>query len=672
MASYKITLSQSNWSGGTAAIWYDTATAAFYSDSGLTTAVTSITPPTRELYRFNGFYSSSSNGTQYIDGDGNFTAALYALSITAARTFYAQGTQVSYKLTLNDNSGSGGDGVLYYKIDGGGFYAHWLCDSEGPQITHVTKPTRANYAFAGYHNGTTTPGTQYIDEAGDFTSALSSLSLTAAKTIYARWVAPFKITISANRGTGGTAAFYFDSIGGKFYAEQNMAEEITAIVPHTRECFAFAGCYSSNNTTSTLRVLPSGEIVAADWTPTAAVTIYAQWTRVSWKITLNKQSGTGGTSALYYRIDGGGLYVDDLCDTAATGVTPPTRSGYTFSGFYSATSGGTQYTDADGAFLAAFTSLTPTAAVTIYARWTANTYTLTFNYNGGTHGAETKTVTFGAAVGTLPTTTRTPDVFNGWYVDGTKITADTVWNIAEDKMVEARWTLAIAASVEDFFGLASSALVPIASTNGDEYHRATAAHNGKYENGVNQISGIWRNPSVTYVVKANTTVSVQLGKAFAAQKSGSTMTRSGYMITTVEIVTEIGKFPTVTVSAVANEGANAVNNFTVNANKFNVSVAVVARSKAQNLLNAISGGGYLQRVTLRGTCDPVVCEENLMPCASDIVNGRYELAAETVAPNGEAAPTMAASAGFAMVGVPKVGADSNFVRYSIDGRKEMV
>lgn len=671
MAAYKITLSQSNWSGGTAAIWYDTATAKFYAEQALTNEVTGVTVPTRELYRFNGFYSSSSNGTQYIDAAGNFTDALRSLSITAAKTFYAQGTQVSYKLTLSDNNGSGGNGALYYRIDGGGFYAHYLCETEGPQITHVTKPTRANYAFAGYHNGTTTPGTQYIDEAGDFTSALSSLTLTAAKTIYARWVAPFKITISANSGTGGTAAFYFDSIGGKFYAEQNMADEITAIVPHTRECFAFAGCYSSNNTTSTLRVSPDGTI-ADDWTPTAAATIYAQWTRVSWKITLNKQSGTGGTDALYYRIDGGGLYVDDLCNTAATGVTPPTRTGYTFSGFYSATSGGTQYTDADGAILAAFTSLTPTAAVTTYARWAANTYTLTFNYNGGTHGAETKTVTFGSAVGTLPTTTRTPDVFNGWYVDGTKITADTVWSIAEDKMAEARWTLAIAASVEDHFGLASSALVPIASTTGDEYHRATAAHNGKYESGVNQISGIWRNPSVTYVVKANTTVSVQLGKAFAAVKSGSTMTRSGYMITTVEIVTEIGKFPTVTVSAVANEGANAVNNFTVNANKFNVSVAVVARSKAQNLLNAISGGGYLQRVTLRGTCDPVVCEENLMPCASDIVNGRYELSAETVAPNGGAAPTMASSAGFAMVGVPKVGADSNFVRYSIDGRKEMV
>ncbi|MBQ3808339.1 MAG: hypothetical protein II840_10345 [Kiritimatiellae bacterium] len=233
------------------------------------------------------------------------------------------------------------------------------------------------------------------------------------------------------------------------------------------------------------------------------------------------------------------------------------------------------------------------------------------------------------------------------------------------------------ATIIDYFELASSALVPIASDSGDEYKRVAVSHSGKYESGVNVTSsGIWRNPTVTYAVKANTTVAVQLGKAFAATKSGSTMIISGYMITSVEIVTEVGKFPTVTVSAVANEGANAVNNFTVNANKFNVSVPVVARSKAQNLLGAISGGGHLQRVTLLGTCDPVVCEENLMPCASDIVNGRFELAAETLAANGEVAPTMAAASGtnggFALTDVPRVDRDVDFVRYAVVARKEMV
>ena len=245
------------------------------------------------------------------------------------------------------------------------------------------------------------------------------------------------------------------------------------------------------------------------------------------------------------------------------------------------------------------------------------------------------------------------------------------------------------ATITDWFGLASSALVPVASDSGDTYRRATAANGGIFAkdssgNRVNATGKIWRNPSVTYRVIADTTISVKLGKAWKPRKANgdevnpgsANIAISGFMIVAVQIVTEIGQFPTVTVSAVANEGADAINNFTENSNRFNVSVPVVARSKAQNLLGAISGGGSLQRLTLVGVCDPVVCEEDLMPCASDIVCGRYELSAETIAANGEAAPTMAAissnNGGFALVGVPRQERDCDFLRYSIEARREMI
>ena len=292
-------------------------------------------------------------------------------------------------------------------------------------------------------------------------------------------------------------------------------------------------------------------------------------------------------------------------------------------------------------------------------------------------------VVFGQPIGTLPAPAKSGAGFDGWYIGDTEITSTTVWDYAEDKEATAKWSRYFG-TVVDYFGLASNALVPVASTSGDTRHRVTAAHGGKYESGVNQVGKVWRNPSVTYVVKADTTVSVKLGKAWKPRNASgsevnpgaSNIAVSGYMITTVEIDTEVGTFPTVTVSADANEGANAVNNFTVNANKFNVSVPVVARSKAQNLLNAISGGGHLQSCRLVAACDPVVCEENLMPCASDIVNGRYELSAETLAPNGEAAPTMTAASGtnggFALIDDPQQGRDCDFVRYTIQARREMV
>ena len=65
-----------------------------------------------------------------------------------------------------------------------------------------------------------------------------------------------------------------------------------------------------------------------------------------------------------------------------------------------------------------------------------------------------------------------------------------------------------------------------------------------------------------------------------------------------------------------------------------------------------------------------------MPCASDIVNGRYELSAETLAPNGEDAPTMTdasgTNGGFALIDDPRQTRERDYIRYTIEARKEMV
>jgi hypothetical protein len=51
-------------------------------------------------------------------------------------------------------------------------------------------------------------------------------------------------------------------------------------------------------------------------------------------------------------------------------------------------------------------------------------------------------------------------------------------------------------------------------------------------------------------------------------------------------------------------------------------------------------------------------------------NGRYELPAETIAINGEAAPTAAQS--FVLTGSPRTCSEADFIRYSIEAQKEMV
>ena len=80
-------------------------------------------------------------------------------------------------------------------------------------------------------------------------------------------------------------------------------------------------------------------------------------------------------------------------------------------------------------------------AETVYVKYEANDYTLYFNANGGKCDTTSKTVTFDAKVGTLPTPTKEGEVFMGWYdADGNKYTSDTVYKVAGDTTLYAKWT----------------------------------------------------------------------------------------------------------------------------------------------------------------------------------------------------------------------------------------
>ena len=386
MATYKITLDKRSGTGGTDAIWYDAVSATFYSDESISEPVDFITPPTRECWAFNGIFSSTSGGTKYIDESGNITDELRALSITGTKTFYAQWTNVSYKLTLSDNNGSGGSGALFWKIDTEDterLYHDDLCTTPA---SSVSRPSRSAYAFDGYYNGTSTLGAKYVNADGSFTEALTGISLTADKTIYARWIAAFKITVSANSGTGGTTAFYYDSLSARFYDGPDLLNAITAIVPHVRSQYAFLGCMATNADTGVIRVNPDGTI-AAGWIPTAAATIYARWSQVSYKVTISKSSGTGGTDFIFAKIGATSdrFFSDDLCTEAITSVELPMRTGYVIKGVYNTSSGTTQFIGRDGRFTEAFLSLSISGNITIYAQWIA-VYKLTLSKSSGTGG----------------------------------------------------------------------------------------------------------------------------------------------------------------------------------------------------------------------------------------------------------------------------------------------
>ena len=117
---------------------------------------------------------------------------------------------------------------------------------------------------------------------------------------------------------------------------------------------------------------------------------------------------------------------------ASVGTLPtPTRTGWTFTGWFTAETGGTQ--------VSAATQVT--RDVTYYAQWTPVQNTVTFNANGGSVSPTTRTVASGASVGTLPTPTRTGWTFTGWFTaltGGTQVSAAT--QVTRDVTYYAQWT----------------------------------------------------------------------------------------------------------------------------------------------------------------------------------------------------------------------------------------
>ena len=157
--------------------------------------------------------------------------------------------------------------------------------------------------------------------------------------------------------------------------------------------------------------------------------MYAQWTINSYTVTFDKNGGTIDANPTSKTATYGG--------TVGTLPTAPSRTGYAFASWNMASDGsGT-----------AFTVSTPvTATITVYAQWTINTYTVTFDKNGGTTDANptTKTATYQGNVGSLPTPpSQTGYTFTGWNTandgNGTAFTASTA--VTASIPVYAQWTI---------------------------------------------------------------------------------------------------------------------------------------------------------------------------------------------------------------------------------------
>lgn len=161
-----------------------------------------------------------------------------------------------------------------------------------------------------------------------------------------------------------------------------------------------------------------------------SVTFYAKWIPFEYCIEYNSNGGIVTSINSYYTIeDSVEFYV-------------PTKEGYSFDGWY--------YDKALTQSAGNGLDVGSTGNKSLYAKWTANTYTVTFDLNdddefAATIGATSAEVVFGESF-TLPVASRNGYDFNGWRTKNGALytssggTSFKPWDIANDATLYADWT----------------------------------------------------------------------------------------------------------------------------------------------------------------------------------------------------------------------------------------
>lgn len=642
--------------------------------------------PSRPGYRFLGYYSSSSGGTLYVAADGTIQPALDAR--TTATTIYAMWRQLSTAVTLDDGGGSGGSGSIYYDDTAGDAS---FVNATGAAIQSVAVPSYVGNVFNGYYDADE-GGTKCIEADGSFSAGFAPSS---SVTLYAQYtIGKCEITVERGEGEGGVEMFFYDIAAGAFFADGDLTEEIDALDLPTRHLFGTDGLFTEQ--TGGTRLVEADGSFSAGWTPSGEfVTIYAQYTRRCFEVALDAGGGSCAYGAIYHAPSAGGAwYSDEFLTTPITNVGATTRTGYVFGGF---SYDGVTIIGTDGAISSAeYVGNDYTAA----AEWTAKTFTLYFSAPGSVVQLDSKSVTYGSPIGTLPVARIDGKIFESWTVSGTPITAETIWETDADATATAVWRDYFS-NLTDYFSLAAADGPLMLVESSDGATRSVTETTGSTGTGANlkcgvlaittgdsavgafARGGILLNPTCTYRIRRPGTIQLRLGKAYGmATVSGIgtkanpyRATRSGYMLANAEYSTAADGEPVLTVRGAANEGY-VWNGSTMRAqltdaiNIWTVTLAVSPDHIAQDPMSAIVGGGELTECRTLVTCDPIVPTEGGMPCASDVVRGKVVVTVTTAAYFGEDAPS---AGGFFVEtsGVPPNGSDVDFTTYAMTAERSL-
>jgi uncharacterized repeat protein (TIGR02543 family) len=309
--------------------------------------------------------------------------------------------------------------------------------------------------FAGWNTAADGSGTNY--------SAGNTFTVSSNTVLYAKWTTlpTYTVTYNGNTNTGGTAPSNQTKIQG---TNLTLATNSGNLV---KTGYTFSGWNTAANGSGT------DYAAGATYSSDANLTLYAKWIVTTYTVTYSGNGNTGGTAP------GNQTKTYGVNLTLATNSGNLVKTGSTFAGWNTAANGtGTDY--APGA------NYTGNANLTLYAKWTLNTYTVTYNGNtntgGTTPGNQIKTYGVGLILETNSgNLVKIGYTFMGWntnaagtgtdYAPGANYTGNANLNLY------AKWAVNVYTVTYDGNN-STSGSVPVDSTGYNHGNTATVLANG--------------------------------------------------------------------------------------------------------------------------------------------------------------------------------------------------
>jgi uncharacterized repeat protein (TIGR02543 family) len=401
---------------------------------------------------FNGTYTvasvpTSTTFTYATTGQTNVTAVSSTGSATVSRTCtvvspatscvitgLTNGTTYQFAATATNATGTSGSSTKVNGLPAGVVVTYNTSSNSGIIGTSGTTTTssetfnkgssltlpvasRTGYEFSGWFNAAT-GGSLIGGPGGSYSPSLSASITTRSLTNNVA-----TLTTSSAHGFVVGMTVTVINVDATF----NGSYTITSVPTAT----TFTYAKTANNVTSA-SVTPSGRATIT------ALTVFAQFVGLTYTITYNGNGNTGGEVP-----PRGSVQVGGSAHVINGATTPPTKTGFTFDGWYTTSTG------TGGTAFAVGASYSTAANLNLFARWTANTNAISYNRNGGS-GSLPISGSFVSGAATPYTVlskpndlTKTGSEFIGWNTaldgSGTSYSAGASLTTLTETILYAQW-----------------------------------------------------------------------------------------------------------------------------------------------------------------------------------------------------------------------------------------